>query len=438
MGDVWTSVGRQRRWQPEKSSEQNPAFQNGFRDSRSLAAVAASGSDAPSHFPSPPPPPPPPTPPIAMTAAPAMSDWVLSDLTFVGVDHSMEHLVSLNTDLALGDDEAFTMKYIDGLRLCQNFQSSADVNNFLGIYSDWFSEFSEDGSLLDRFDRLAWVKVTTLEAKDVSLGRACILTDRRNRIEEEIPVVFEGRVMKIGITEYDECWSQIKPSSQNVPAFSSDSDDDDDDEDGLSDTMMEEEDESDGDNDDHVLSDTVSVAGEADLEGEFRVDDVEVVAESKLEAESGDSSSLPADSYLPAAIDLGVEVGIGNDVHASPTCVHGEVRPVFDSSVDHCPAHSATYVDIIGNCEPPPAVPGNVSPPPLPQLPPSPSFDLNSTPRPSSSCCSRSGFVLPSPLPPLSEIERTAEIGQIVGFMIDKDDAILVEAMGESSVAIDS
>ncbi|KAI3522532.1 hypothetical protein L1887_00391 [Cichorium endivia] len=460
-------------------------------------------------------------PPVAMMASPAMSDWVLSELTFVGMAHNMEYLVSLNPDLALDDDEAFTMKYIGGLRLSLNFWSSADVSKFLSIYSDWFSEFSGDGSLLDRFDRLAWVKVvglplrlwdrenfsriagrfgrviipseTTLEAKDVSFGRFCILTDRRNRIEEEIPVVFEGNVMKIGVTEYDECWSPIKLSSQNILSFPSDSDDDDDDEDGISDTMMEEEDKSDDGNDDHEFSDPVSVADKDDLEkGEFRMDDVEVVAESKFETDSDGSISQPTNNPLPAAVELGVEVLIQNDVHAFPTCVHAEERPVFvfsslepsagkkhsisrnsggdladsgklgsfgplndlikkgcfgpfswgtndgvpksncpkmqpnqcvgrnfvgsfikrrrihASSVDHNLAHSTPYVDLNDNFIPP-AIPGNVFTSPLPQSPSSPSFDLNSSPHPSLSFCSKSGFVIPSPPPPLSEIEHTAD-----------------------------
>ncbi|KAI3679844.1 hypothetical protein L2E82_50953 [Cichorium intybus] len=78
--------------------------------------------------------------------------------------------------------------------------------------------------------------------------------------------------------------------------------------------------------------------------------------------------------------------------------------------------------------------------PPLPPLPASPSLDLNVSPRPSRSCRSIpvSSALHPSlpPHAPISEVEITAEIGQIIGFDVNKDDEILMETLGETGAQL--
>ncbi|KAI3500642.1 hypothetical protein L1887_36466 [Cichorium endivia] len=196
---------------------------------------------------------------------------------------NMEHLVSLNPELALGDDEAFTMKYIGGLRVGLQFRSLADVSNFSSIFGEWFSEFGKDGSILERFDRVAWVKV--------------------------------------------ESWSSLNWNSSYSPPSSFDYDEDDDD-DGISDTMMGE---------DEVANyevngefDSVSGTDEEDEleEGEIRKSN-DVVEESTFGSDSAVSVSQPAGDPLPVPEFAEEGNGFENVDHGNSPHVHRGEQPVF-------------------------------------------------------------------------------------------------------------
>lgn len=99
------------------------------RDGRSFAAVVA-GCDLP------PPPPPPSVNPISLHPNDVMADWIDNELTYMGEAISMEHLHSLNPGISMGDDEAFSMKYVGGLKVCLSFRSVDDVNAFLRVKDD--------------------------------------------------------------------------------------------------------------------------------------------------------------------------------------------------------------------------------------------------------------------------------------------------------------
>ncbi|KAI3724379.1 hypothetical protein L2E82_36152 [Cichorium intybus] len=358
------------------------------------------------------------------------SEWLRNDLTFVGMAHSMEHLVSLNPEMALGDDEAFSVKYIGGLRVCLTFRSQADANNFSSIYGDWFSEFSNDFSLLDHFDRVAWVKVI----------------ERHNRIEDVVTVVSEGRILKVGISEYEESWSPLRHLSKPVPLFNFDSDDGDVEEDGISDTMLRDEDSIDNDEDSVAVEDILE-------EGEIRDVEDEVVAESTMEDDRENSDCQSAGVPLPPTLGIG---RVGETVINSSCCL-GEVQPPFvfnaksldgtndchshrhpegvnfinGTNMSPRPLHSAflgrnftdsfikrrkinnQLIDHIGENVPScPVSPDNDFSPTvdpdkdkdfslsLPPLPPSPQIDLNTSPRPSqkvvrAACASFHGFGAP-------------------------------------------
>ncbi|KAI3792352.1 hypothetical protein L2E82_06229 [Cichorium intybus] len=107
-------------------------------------------------------------------------------------------------------------------------------------------------------------------------------------------------------------------------------------------------------------------------------------------------------------------------IHYSPNIGHGDH---FTSS----PEASVGELSPSVNCGD-----GNSSPP-LPPLPPSPAIDLNTSPCHSTSkAVDNSQPPIPNPHPPISEIKRTVEIGQLIGFNIREDDMIIMEVMGDT------
>ncbi|KAI3520482.1 hypothetical protein L1887_09931 [Cichorium endivia] len=224
-----------------------------------------------------------------------MVGWISGELIFVGVALSMEHLNTLNPEITIGDDDGFSMKYLGGLKVCLKFISKEDVDIFY-FANDWFSEFRKGDPLEDHSERVAWLKIVGVlinlwsrenfntiaskfgkvlipfeaspDALELSFGRVCILTNRMKRIDEESMVVADGRLTKIGITEYDEAWSPLKSDAH---------------------CEMDEEDDSEEDEDEDGVSDTMVIENESDLEeGEIMENDDDDVMVEKTIFDIGD------------------------------------------------------------------------------------------------------------------------------------------------------
>ncbi|KAI3522214.1 hypothetical protein L1887_11698 [Cichorium endivia] len=108
-------------------------------------------------------------------------------------------------------------------------------------------------------------------------------------------------------------------------------------------------------------------------------------------------------------------------------------------TIDHCDQPSDNSISSVRDVSPSVNA-GSVNPPPsFPPIPHIPPFDLNSSPcRSNSFEATNPQIPLPSHTSPIQEIERVAEIGQIIGFNITKDDEILKEVMGETGGHLNS
>ncbi|KAI3751029.1 hypothetical protein L2E82_22028 [Cichorium intybus] len=235
-----------------------------------------------------PPPPPPASIPVSLFPNPVMTEWIDNELTYMGVAHSMEHLHSLNPGIATGDDDAFSMKYAGGLRVYLRFRSSNDVIAFSRVKDDWFTEFSRANQSQFHFERVTWLKVfglpsklwdrdnfnriagkfgqilvpfeASFEARDLSQGRICILTESRKRIDEEVLIECEGQLMNISVLEFEDGWFPLSSNGSDVEEERIDSDGcSDNDSDGISDTIMFGDDTDDIEDGEIVGDETVAV-----------------------------------------------------------------------------------------------------------------------------------------------------------------------------------
>ncbi|KAL4566368.1 hypothetical protein LXL04_030483 [Taraxacum kok-saghyz] len=197
----------------------------------------------------------------------------LTKTSLIGEARSLDHLGHLPKLLTLKDDACMEIKYLGGLRVLLLFDDSLYAKKFKANEERWKEHLkwvSWGDQTLQKFDRVAWIRIVGLplhmwgtvnfEAITKELGKiiapfdtlparvalSCakigILTERKTRINEEVRVVFGGKSMNIGITEFDEDWWPFRfdPSKD---FYEDESESGEEEDDGISDTWMDAEDE---------------------------------------------------------------------------------------------------------------------------------------------------------------------------------------------------
>ncbi|KAI3764345.1 hypothetical protein L2E82_14352 [Cichorium intybus] len=479
-----------------------------IRDGRTFASVVA-GCDMP---PPPPPPPPPSVNPISLHPNAVMAEWVGNDLTFLGEAISMEHVHSLNPGISMGDDEAFSLKYVGGLKVCLSFRSIDDVNAFLRVKDDWFLTFSRANLYQNHFDRVTWVKIFGMplklwdrrnfdciagkfgrvlvpfeaspEARDLSHGRLCILTESRKRIDDEVLIECDGQLSNVSVLEYDDGLFPL-----NSTEFVMNEEDDElvdfseneDDSVGISDTVMIEDDEDEIEDGEIVGVDTENVedsfrgttAGEefADQSREM-VGDAPAPMQPSINYSHEKNRSNPGEPQQPlrnspTVVNSGYSkednslasdnLSFGDLKNLIPNGCFGPFNskwatpphggPVNSENVgqDFGKLNDTGHLDTLGpNAE----FSGsyakrrkirnitqadrNIPPPPNFESdePPMDTQEINFHKSPSHPVSNNTHFdptIISTP-----EIMRTARIGRAIGFDIDGDNEILIAAMGET------
>ncbi|CAI9280641.1 unnamed protein product [Lactuca saligna] len=185
--------------------------------------------------------------PVVLTNGAIMAEWLHNPLTLVGEAHSLEKLKKILLFLRLGGEQTYGMKYLGGLMVGIRFRSPSDVKEFLSkkdSWNDWFKEFKHGNTINGVFDRIAWLKIVELQislwneenfsriggefgkvlepidispsSQDLSLRNICILTDRKLRINEEIPVVINRNIFNVGVMERDFDWSPFPSGPYDI------------------------------------------------------------------------------------------------------------------------------------------------------------------------------------------------------------------------------
>lgn len=201
-----------------------------LRDGRSFAEVIV-GYDG---RPIPPPPPKLDKKPIILESGSFWAEWIHSPLTLIGVAHSYEHLTNLPLEIRLGGSFAYGMKYLDGFEIGIRFRNDHDVKELRSNGKYWrkrFSELKPGNSYMDSPARLAWLKIVglplhmwsegnfariarlvgklispkmiSMKLQDVSRGNICVLTERKTKINEEVVVDSNKKLLRVGIVEID-------------------------------------------------------------------------------------------------------------------------------------------------------------------------------------------------------------------------------------------
>ncbi|KAI3750627.1 hypothetical protein L2E82_21330 [Cichorium intybus] len=347
--------------------------------------------------------------------------------------------------------------------------------------------------IASKFGRVLIPFETLCEARDLAFGKVCILSGSRMKINEEVAIAIGDRVSMVVVFESDEVWSPfgVRPRSETGNFGESSDDEDGDNEDGISDTIdvnsvdLEDGEIPGGDMDVEVVEESSC----------FPNDGLDRVMTPVLAAEPGGNSGdtegnndLPRENERLHGEPQQSQVNNlgGDDYSFEPNVNSADIPRVGPSAEfearDHCnfdqirdgfpegcfgpfpfnPNLGAPSEPIVGGVESgkqnlaqegglefsgsfikrrrnrinrnlsnitssspsfsfdlPPVIESRI-----PVQPSSSSIDLNRDPLriPHS----------PEGALPLSEVELTAEIGQMLGFEVNKDDAVLVEAVGQS------
>ncbi|CAI9276086.1 unnamed protein product [Lactuca saligna] len=206
-----------------------------LRDHRSYADILKPVNAAQTHPPSPPPPV-----PVILHPEQATSSW-LRKISLVGEAASLEHLGNLPKLLLDKGETCAEVKYIGGLRVLMMFDYSIAAKEFMFDELKW-KEYLKwvrwENQVNSHEERVAWIRVTGLPLHlwgqrnfrsitdrfgktiapfediphrvDLSHAKIGLLTHRRTRINDEIQAMFEGKVYKLGIIEFDEDWFPFK------------------------------------------------------------------------------------------------------------------------------------------------------------------------------------------------------------------------------------
>ncbi|KAI3499764.1 hypothetical protein L1887_35573 [Cichorium endivia] len=225
-----------------------------YKDRRSFAEVTAGVKNSPGET------------PIPLKTETSLKQWA-GNLVLIGEAFSLNHLSTFHEYLKTG----MTTKYLGVLTLALQFGSSICARDFLEDvqgWKDWFRWLRFCDQRAIQYERVAWLKIVGVpiplwdeenfsciagkfgkvvnpfdyinNRSDWSMDKVGVLTSRRSWINEELNVLADGEVFRIGIVEYTDDWSPFKPLSFDKMV---ESDDDDDDSEGVSDTWLNEEDE---------------------------------------------------------------------------------------------------------------------------------------------------------------------------------------------------
>ncbi|KAI3737932.1 hypothetical protein L2E82_27949 [Cichorium intybus] len=291
------------------------------------------------------------------------------------------------------------------------------------------------------------------------------------KIDEESLVEVDGKLFKIGIIEYDDTWFPLKSELSKELADEEDYDEEDD-EDGISDTMIlddeldvEEGEILESENDDEVVEETVlsnnntsgeqsPVAEPANMHGGNHNSHGDGESQyGELQQSLGENTTLKSPikvHSVPIPDNLNCSndgPGFGKKFEHLKGCFGpftftagaGHSGSLSSHNLEFCGSFIKrrrlrmgsgsfnTQVVDLSNVEKFP-----LQPPPINLQSP---IDLNNSPTASHSDPPQDTSDV---LPLIPEIERTAEIGRLVGFDIAKDNVILKEFMGEAGDQITS
>ncbi|CAH1446050.1 unnamed protein product [Lactuca virosa] len=186
-----------------------------LRDGRSFAEVIV-GYDG---RPIPPPPPKLVKKPIILEDGSFWAEWIRIPPTLIGVTHSFEHLINLPLEIRLGRSSAYGTKYLGGLEIGIRFRNDHDVKEVLTnekYWGKWFCELKPGNSYVDSPERFAWLKIVSLPLHMWSEGKfACIVGTRKTKINEEVVVDSNKKILRVGIVEVDFVWSPF-PSGPGI------------------------------------------------------------------------------------------------------------------------------------------------------------------------------------------------------------------------------
>ncbi|CAH1442510.1 unnamed protein product [Lactuca virosa] len=199
----------------------------------------------------------------------------LHKTSLIGETLTLDHLGHLPKLLRDNGETELEIKYIGGLRVLLLFGNSVDAKEFLNTENRW-KEYLKWVNWSDKTDmqvkRVAWIRILGLplylwgdrnftaitehlgktiapyedlpNRVDLSCPKIGILTSRKTRINDELHVGMDGKVFKIGITEFDEEWFPFRFDTSEDYYEIPDGDDEEDgeygdeEEDGVSDTYM--------------------------------------------------------------------------------------------------------------------------------------------------------------------------------------------------------
>lgn len=138
------------------------------------------------------------------------------------------------------------MKYLGGLEIGIRFRNDHDVKEFLSnkkYWGKWFCALKPGNSYIDMPERFAWLnivglplhmwsegnfariagtvgklispKMIPMSLQDVSCGNICVLTERKTKINKEVVVDSNKKILRVGIVEVNFAWSPF-PSGPGI------------------------------------------------------------------------------------------------------------------------------------------------------------------------------------------------------------------------------
>ncbi|KAI3517604.1 hypothetical protein L1887_16819 [Cichorium endivia] len=269
-------------------------------------------------------------PPIQLSSNTCMKKW-LSSTVLIGEAHSLDHIGTFHSFLNGG----IRTKYLGGLFLALEFESSSKAKSYLSDvnqWKDWFKVINPSEVNL-RFERVAWLKIIGLpiplweeenftkivsgfgkvinpfddiiNRSDLSMGKVGIITSRRRWINEEVSVVADNKIFNVGVVEYTDDWSPFAPCSFDK-VEEDETDGSEDESEGISDTWNG----ADGEDDWEEGEIKANNPGDHSVGGELPME-----VESELVAKAVDSG----DGSSPEMVDERSTSGIGEHIEDDKT-----------------------------------------------------------------------------------------------------------------------
>lgn len=207
---------------------------------RSYADILKSAHKAENPPPQPVPPGPPEPRPIQLQHEPQTYNQ-LQKVSLIGETMTIDHLGHLLKLLRVNREDELQIKYIGGLMVLILFDRSCEAKDFLRKeerqkeHFKWLKWGEETDTHLER---VSWIRITSLPLQlwgernfttitegfrrtvapyedlpyrvDLSCPKIGILTTRRAKINDEILATIGGKVLKLGVIEFDEDWFPFK------------------------------------------------------------------------------------------------------------------------------------------------------------------------------------------------------------------------------------